>query len=940
MSFLGNLTTFSVKYFDKTDDFATSLDVTRNVKGVPQFTDTGSGEINAMEMIIDADFSNGINSNTVFDAHDRFNVKGTDIAGNDYERMFEIDDMLPSKAKGEGSLITMKCLGIEYHVQNIHCTRQFWFKPPDYVMQKLGDQYNLNRSANVQPGMQNHDGNYNATTELGNGLPNFSIGNYEYGLNEDKTYNRMMDVLDTMLQAVDDQGTLQPFELGFDTTVPGLIQMRAFESGIGPMTGTVTVSDAVTTTISQMEGLVSNPEGTQTYAWGEPNSGSLPMGHSIYRSHVFRFLYRPLWSLSTDYPTSSTVFLSSADASAFAGTHWRSLKTAPAGTTPSTSDTTWDRITMASEFGNTDSVDPQQYSPWTIDKSALWAISGGAATLLVASASIGDANGFEGGGAGFPDQNIIINTPDFFRTWTHSRVSSTTGLSGLYAYDDGSFPVGFRILVIDRGIFGAGAVDRYGREFTNCVAEFTEVRGGGADSFYEWVVKYQGIDATNRFQVANFDELAVYEYRASDATFNDISGDDLANDCFHKYTSISNVSALDITDYRPYQTSPSLFPEITTSTVPWTGNQNSAVEVEYTFGAITDRATSPSLYLARGAWICIGAPFPRSTHLGIAEGVGDLYGGGTKGSGQSINQPSKFDFSNMTFSFDGDTGFNHGSVETMGPIKGIHFQVSVIMTGADWLQFLFGNSLGGTVQIRCLAIDSADNQVFQDFEVENTDGTGQPVDLLTSGFSGIKSHRPRWAELTSLNVAGFITPKQQDVQNVFEWRNVQFIMWQLLNVYDEHGRYNPEGNLDKLDQTTIQLAGGTIRLRIDDFDFIKPLLVTSGSLSGSNENIEPDFISKPNIILYHQLKATARAENEKFKFPHKEFNITTEGHSIFDIKFGNKFFFKDAELVNDNDNGSSFTVELIAKKIEYSFTNSGAGPGGIRRTITGVKRFV
>jgi len=292
----------------------------------------------------------------------------------------------------------------------------------------------------------------------------------------------------------------------------------------------------------------------------------------------------------------------------------------------------------------------------------------------------------------------------------------------------------------------------------------------------------------------------------------------------------------------------------------------------------------------------------------------------------------------MSFTFDGLQGFNQDeSSETLGAVNAIHFQCGVLMENTSFLSYIFGNELGGSVGMRCCAVDTSDNIVSQDFEITHTDGLGQPIDLPVSGFANIKSHRPRWLDFASLDLASFITPKEQDIQNVFEWRNVKFIMIYMLNVYDEFGRYNPEGNLDKLDQTALQIAGGNIKLLIDDFHFVKPLLANSRQATTSN--IEPDFVQHPEIILYDQLKNTAKAEEQKTRHPHQQYDLTTVGRSTFAMSFGDKFWFTNSKIVNDNDNSTSFTVELVAKRIEYSLTKPGSGPGGLRRTIMGIKRF-
>ena len=58
-------------------------------------------------------------------------------------------------------------------------------------------------------------------------------------------------------------------------------------------------------------------------------------------------------------------------------------------------------------------------------------------------------------------------------------------------------------------------------------------------------------------------------------------------------------------------------------------------------------------------------------------------------------------------------------------------------------------------------------------------------------------------------------------------------------------------------------------LYLDAFRFTKPLLVNTGKQS--SRNIEADFIDKPEVYDYFQLKNIASAEKEKRQHRHVEF---------------------------------------------------------------------
>ena len=127
---------------------------------------------------------------------------------------------------------------------------------------------------------------------------------------------------------------------------------------------------------------------------------------------------------------------------------------------------------------------------------------------------------------------------------------------------------------------------------------------------------------------------------------------------------------------------------------------------------------------------------------------------------------------------------------------------------------------------------------------------------------------------------------------------------------------------------------------IDAFHFTKPLLVSTGQ--DTSKDIESDFLEKPEVFDYFQLKNIAEAERQKRKFRHVEFEVNTTGK--FDIEFGDYFKFKHARLISDGlatgDIGGINYIELVAKRIEYSITKPVDGKGGFLRKILGVKRFV
>jgi len=166
-------------------------------------------------------------------------------------------------------------------------------------------------------------------------------------------------------------------------------------------------------------------------------------------------------------------------------------------------------------------------------------------------------------------------------------------------------------------------------------------------------------------------------------------------------------------------------------------------------------------------------------------------------------------------------------------------------------------------------------------------------------------------------------------------------------MYDEFGRFAPEGNTLDFDNTGLTAAfGGKATLQIDDWHFKKVLLVSSGT--DGIRDLEPQFLKRPHIMVYDQLKQDVNAQLEIEQFRHQEYDIETSGDNIFDIEFGDSFFIENSNLVNRADrnetseganDGDANTMKLVAKRVEYSITKPPGGPGGLRRRIRGVKRF-
>lgn len=923
-----------VTWFDESDGYATSANITADVTRMPMFTESGSGEVSEAIIVLRALSGRYVTSTSPvsIDQFDRIKIVCDDKKGTSFARHYEIQDIIPTETKSEGTLLTLKCLGIEYHFQRINMAFPFWFADARNVGERIGLFYKRNAGSR-QPLINAFDADYNTATKIGNDLPEFTNNHYEYALSEDTCYNRMMDVVDKLGASVANGGVLDFFDLGFNSPAVNQIDIRIFSSGAAPQDagGTpvtikpdLTVGDTINPVES--EGGISNATGTVIVAYGDLTHGSLPTGHSIYESGIFQFVFRPEFESDVTYKKDAKVVN--------LGQHYKSKVDNNLGNTPpgptagvQDSDANWEQFDMSDEFGDT-----VQYSPWTDGHLEDW-IDCGTNT----GAHTDTAGVFTSTGAGFLDVNMVIDNDDFFRTWVHARAKSLTDINALvatgrdwsYAGTTASLPRGFRMLVDGVGTGPFGGKDINGEDFDFSIVEVQRNRRTGAGRL---VVIYH-IDETDAnfdgMQCVVIDEGKVYEWDDTTNAWVDKTTTDLVNDCIHPWSTMQQQTSF---DFAPAFTA-NTRPDITMNATAFSTNIDSAIQVIYNFNvAFADRVTDQADYFKHGAWITWQIPFPPND-ITNANKTGKLYGG-RDNTTDNPREPATLDTTNMGFTPTGFFGFNETDSEELGQLSSISMVLSLKLEGRLLTDATLV-TLDGVGKFRAWMIDTADNTVVQDFEITSTDGNWYRVNLPFSGFRIYKAHKPRFVVKNSLDT---LNPKRNDMnKNIFEYRNIKFIGIQLQDQYDEFGRFAPEFNTLDFDNTGLIAAlGGQATLKIDDFHFKKVLLVTSGQ--DTTRDLEPEFLQRGHIMVYDQLKQDVRAQLEIEQFRHKEFDIETSGDNIFDIDFGDSFFLENANLVSDADNGAN-TIKLVAKRIEYSITKPPAGPGGLRRRIRGVKRF-
>ena len=969
-------------YYDVSGSTGTQV-ITDDVISIPKFTDTGSGEVNEATIMLDADGGNYISDDAsgkrIIQQHDIIKLNVTDslpAQGTQravYEKYFNVVKKIPIKSKSEGVRLQLELLGVENWLQRINYIKPHYFENPAEVFEDICNLYNANKGT----GMPTLTGFL--STDSTNELPQQVNNIYDFGNNEDNCFDRISDVIDKVGASGANGGVLDFFDFKAEHSNNGnTITTKVFSSGndeenTGNPGGTypiITIDNSTNVNVGESDGGINSEEGNLINSWGAVDSGSLPVEFSIFKGRQQWWnLFFPQWITDQTYTAGSKV--SYVDGGTRYNYRVRTGQTST-GTTVPTTTSKWEVLTSGLYYGNA-----YKYSPWTAQRSVEWmnglADPTASYGLNVTSATPRSPMCF--------DHNIVCRDRSFSRTFVDQIATSPGAINEKLLYDDNrdgtgtALYRGLRVLCSGNPVAQSGtyfgysatsasaAKDDNGRLIANSVLEYTGTK---------WLVKYRPYEdqfASNstpiKFQVVVLFEGRTYEFysNGSSQTWQNYADADNGNDCLHPLVNDSSHSPA----YTLYNT-PGVLADYTTAASPvdvnnkygWdTTNTNSAIEVRYNWspidiwdidgkilsGALTNRNTQD--YYQCGAWLSMRFPFPTTTAngSGTAAGqlVGDWYGGGTNT--DNPHEPATFDTQNMHLTHDGERGFNNGlSSEDFGQVSSLSFMTKLYflrkrVIDGGW-EDVDGDD-GSNFKMRCVLVDTDDNVVTQDFVIP-FNNTWTSISLPIGGFQIYRGREPRYNSAIQHDL---FPPKGLDVQDIFIWRNVKMMSIFTLDSYDEYGRYHPGGCKQFGTESVYDTIAGIyklgysekeIKLAVDALHFTKPLLVNTGNVTG--RVIDPDFIQRPDIGNYEQLKSDAEAEKQMKSFQHVEFDTTTTGR--FDIGFGDYFNLQDEDIIPSNLQDSANTIKLVAKRIEYSITKPLNGKGGFLRRIRGVRRFV
>jgi len=850
-------------YVVRVDPEGTDTDISTDVQEV-HVVDSGTGEIKSCKLILDCKFGKFLTAAPVLSQHDLIRVAITDEDSNVYDQFFEVDRIIPVKNAGEGYACEVELLGQEQWLQKIDPIKQFEQASATTVSKDLIDQYN-DINGTSQPDVTGHD----TFTSGNNELPQWTRNDYDFANAEIKCYDALIELVEGLGASVAAAGAADFFELYFDSdlTDSTKLKFKAFSSGSNPPAGSeVTITDSNAVNEAPTEGGIDSITGTLIKAWAKKGAGTLPQSVESFNSELVAFLLTPDHIGSLTYPSGVRVQI--------AGVVYQS-NTETSTTPPGAA---WDIKTFDDVRGATG------YSEWTENLDYEWRSCG---------SDPGDVNK----GLGCYDSNLVIDDGARAMTWAILR-TTTDNFSVFWKYGAASGGVyrGLRVLVDGTGIAGFTGNDKFGKAFTNNLAQYD-----GAD----WiVVKVFAND--ERCAIRN--EGKVYELQSG--TWADISGDDRENHCFHIVHSIDNVAGYN-----------------STSDGVGTYGDNSAVEWHWQYTALATLSaglfTSDGYYQI-GAWANFALPFPDNSHQGNT--LGQFYGNNA-----TKKEPATLDIDNMHLDRDGNVGFNSTNSKDHGALDGIQFWMKF-----KWTDLAPALAKQGDFKMRCFMYDTSDNVVIQDFVIPFNDLWAQ-INLPFSQFTNYRARVPK----TNQNFLTTLFTNDLEILNVFQWRNIKMIGFQWQEVYDGQGRFFP--TILSRPLTGVAAGVADVRLAIDEFCFTKPLLGITPTVS--TRVIEPPAMQFPEIFNSVQLNQIVNAQLELEQFQHKEWVTTTALR--LDIDFGDTYFLVDSTLINDADTrtadsgGNANTIRLVQKRMLINITKpTSTGGGSATTTRTGIKRFV
>ena len=920
-------------------------DISQHVVSIDKFTDVGTGEIASAQIMIntiDGQFlteSNG-GATPIIDQFNEFELSVIDDNSVVYSRILYLDDILPQQML-EGQTTEIELYAREAFLKKMKYPGHHYFTSMINMIRIIVSYYNEKRGS-AQPEIV-FEVTQNGTTTNYLQVPDYPVAVFDFGSGIN-CYDALMQVISRLRLSVPAQGAGDFFELLFEEhpTDNSKLVCKIFPLGTNPNDPnenniiTLNGKDIDTQYVLETKQPIA---ANLVVVEGQQDTGRYPAEIAEWTALIEEYRNFPEYNIATAYPADVHVKYKNAV--------YRSIVATPAGTTPA-SLLHWDLTSIGEYIGVN-----FQYSPWTVMKSTLY--------RNFASNPQNNLNsGYDS--PAFIDSNGVVKDGSNYRNVAQFRIRRLEDIPSEYLYsvpegvDEADVPIIDRIpddtrVLIDHtlGIIEAPFTgnDQFGNPYRNALVQLRNKK---------WIVikvpehndaiavDTEGIVYVydNPFDTPNPASRKAAVFTPATLAWQSMERQWMGLDCFHYPHSIRNVKGL----VEPIQKQGNTF-----------FTDESAVEIEYQFTLsneektildavaslfglasrlISELGSSVVDFLATraaynyGWWATLfEAPFPKSTHNGISEKVGELFGGDIN------NQVPVLDLKNLNYTHDGKRGYDEDSSNDLGQITGIHFLLN--------FDFKVGNArvgFVGNLPFRCTIYDTEDNVWYSDFTYRFL-GDTQQIILPISSFRIYRARNPPALNASDI-ITNILTPELK-ILEVFETRKIKKITLQWQESYDNAGRYSP-GNIGRFflalfGALASSFSDQNVRMigTWDAFGFVKtPIAIAKGIEIGTHHLME-NIKQYPNVSNIEQLKKIARAELDLSLFRKDNFTVRTTGKC--DMKAGDPLFIRDEDIIAlQEKTGVPNTKKLALKKANYT-VNAKDGPGGFLRYCTIIARI-
>ena len=923
----------------------TPVDISDYVEAIDKFTDSGTGEVSSVKIMLETRFGDFVASNRggrapIIETYDLFKLEITD-RGNSYERWLIQDDIAPQKNEF-GTHVTLELFGRERYLQKMLFPGHFRFIHFSDMIRTIVKFYNDNRGSK-QPEM------VVSTSQL-EFIPEHAFGTFEFG-RQVLVYDALMDVVNRLALPVQSGGDGRHYGMFVSDKLDSGSRMLLQIVPLGALPTTIRTTLTKPLTIS----LVKRPEdGNIVVVRGQKSTGSYPPQIAEYRSLIEEFENLPRWEADVVYPVDT--YVRGPD-----GLVYQAIIETAAGTAP-ISGIYWNRVTLDDYVEEWTGESSYKYSPWTENRANVFKSYAGNPTGGL------DQN-FDS--VAFPDSNLVIRDTRVWRDWVDFRVRSISDIPSQYLYAatadhpasdiQGRTYHGMRVLVDNTSTAGLGAA---GEPFHDGSGWKTDKEGKSYENAFvmqdrdgDWLV-FHNAEGRNECAVRHEGKLYQYTEPLTEQTigqrprsvhtnnpgggglgWRDVSQTIFGNDCFHYPRVVENVDGL-LSNAR----------------------SNSAVKVEYVFGQSTlvgeeiynsisggpwkfvstvfdlikaavdgeyqgvpienlSDDTYDALYnhneYNQGWWLTVfEAPSPLAHYTGeITEDVGGIYGG------TADNKIPVLDLSNLNQTPSGKTGYGHADSDQLGELDGISMLMNFSIEGADISAFQ------GDLPFSCTIYDLLGNV----WKASTTHRFQKETYELRLPLNAFKIYRARTQGgfTPSREIQRLIDPELK-ITDVFDRHLVKRIVLQLDTSYDDQGRYDPGVWTLAYRQLISQSLGVGLRFSgtIDALHFTKtPLAIARDDTSLAEAHLMGKIREYPNISNVVQLQKIADAELERAKLNRESWSATYDG--MLDIKAGQQVYVKDSDFIpaSEAPGGEGSTRRLIVKKITYSVGSKSSHSG-------------